>query len=113
MKKFRAKASLVVICLLLTGSLVSCRSGAPNKANTARAVDEYFHLKNVPYAILFGREQLWGDSRVWPLELYPLDYRAEFERNYSGEYAVFKNESGEWQIAGVEEMEVIIFRQGR
>jgi len=110
MKRFHPKSALLVICLLLAAVAVGCRAGAPEKANTARAVDEYFHLGDTPYAILFGRERLWGDNRVWRIEVYPLNYRDEFERKYGGDYVVFKNESGQWQIADIEEAETILFR---
>ena len=76
----------------------------PTRANTYFAVNDHFNIGNTPYSILFGTAQPWGAITAWPVRIYTLDFRDEFVLRYPGNYLVFLNEHGDWEIIEREDL---------
>jgi len=94
------KSLALSLLLLASASLIPFTGCAvhPTRANTWFAVDGYFNIGNTPYSILFGKAQPWGSVTAWPIWIYTLDYRDEFARKHPGDYFVFLNEEGDWEV---------------
>ena len=104
----RIKIGIIVVLICLGGGVLSGCTSLPTQVNTYQPVSKYFQLKDEPYSISFGQEQRWGTLTTWPITVYPLDYRNEFARKFSGHYLIFINKDRAWQVAEEKELENLL-----